>query len=81
MILMGANITHFCLKERLKLYSLISRQTQRPAHKLDGRRGEGGHALAADAGEAELLGGGQRGPEVRPGGREGGEVRSETRSI
>ena len=76
---MGANITHFCLKERLK--PLISRQTQRPTLQLDGRGGKGGDALAADAGEAQLLGGGQRGPQVRPGGWEGGEVRSETRSM
>ena len=36
------------------------RQARRPLHQLDGRGGEGGDAVAADAGQTQLLGGGQR---------------------
>ena len=51
------------------------RQARRPLHQLDGRRGEGGHALAADVGQAELLGGGQRLAQTSSGQREDGEVK------
>ena len=51
------------------------RQARRPLHQLDGRRGEGGDAVAADVGQTKLLGGGQCLPQAGAGQRQDREVK------